>query len=63
MRIFLVALLGIIVYGLYLLIEFAIPIGLIYLCFSHQDLVWLWGTLLIIWFIGRMILYMIKENK
>ena len=65
MEAFLLVLLGIIVYLIYIVIEFAIPIVLIYLLIAHphNSALWIWATLLIIWFIARMVIYIIKESK
>lgn len=65
MEALLLVLLGIVVYLIYLIIEFAIPIVLIYLLIAHphNSALWIWATLLIIWFIARMAVYIIKESK
>lgn len=62
---FLLLLLGIIVYIIYLIIEFAIPVILVYLILSHphNTTIWYWAILLLVWFIARMTVYIIKEVK
>lgn len=62
MEIFFLMLLGAIIYSIYLIIEFSIPIVLFYLTLTHSP-TWVWATLLIIWFIARMTIYIIKETK
>ena len=61
----LLLLLGIIIYVVYLVIEFAIPMALFYFIVSHPDkpYTWVLATLLIIWFIARMTIYIIKETN
>lgn len=61
----LLLLLGIIIYIVYLAIEFAIPIALFYFIVSHpyKPYTWVLATLLIIWFIARMTIYIIKETN
>ena len=65
MEVLLLLLLGIVVYSIYLIIEFAIPIVLVYLLIAHphNSVLWIWATLLIIWFIARMAVCIIKESK
>ena len=56
----------IIIWLLYLAIEFIIPALLIYFIFTHpydNNIVWVWVALLIIWFIARMIVYINKEIR
>ena len=57
--------LGILFYGFYLIIEFALPIFLLFMIVNHpQDTtVWTWIILLVLWFTARMIVYIIKETK
>ena len=56
---------GVVIYLLYLIIDFAIPIVLIYLLITHpyNITLWVWAILLIIWFVARMIVYVNKEIK
>jgi len=65
METFLLLLLGAVIYAIYLIIEFAIPIALIYLILSHphNTTIWVWAILLLVWFITRMTVYIIKEVK
>lgn len=65
METFLLLLLGAVVYAIYLIIEFAIPVILVYLIISHphSTIIWIWAILLLVWFIARMTVYIIKEVK
>ena len=63
MEIFLIALLSVLVFGVYLLIEFIVPIAMITLIFLQYSPVWLWATILIIWFVARMIVYTMKKGN
>ena len=65
METLIILLLGIIVFSIYILIEFAIPIILFYLLITHpyNITLWVWAILLIIWFVARMIVYVNKEIK
>lgn len=58
-------LIGLIVWLLYVIIEFAIPVALFYFIVSNPDkpYIWILASLLIIWFVARMIVYINKETK
>ena len=58
-------LLGIVIWIVYVLIEFAIPIILFYFLVSQPNshYFWILAILLTIWFIARMTIYIIKETK
>ena len=62
MNMFTFLLLAFIVGAIYLIVELAIPLGLLYLVIKAINPIWLWSTLLIIWFLGRTILYMMKNK-
>lgn len=65
MEILIILLLGVIVFTIYILIEFAIPIVLFYFLVSQPNghYFWILAILLIIWFITRMTIYIIEETK
>ena len=62
MDIFLV-LLGIIIFIVYLLIQLFIPVIILFPIFTQQEPIWLWSSILIIWFVTKMIVYIMKENN
>lgn len=58
-------LIGLVIWLLYVSIEFLIPCLLVYLIFTqpYNHIVWIWASLLVIWFVARMIVYINKETK
>jgi len=58
-------LIGLVIWLLYVVIEFAIPMALFYFIVSHpyKPYIWILASLLIIWFVARMIVYINKETK
>ena len=65
MEAFLLILVGIIVWLVCSLIEFIIPLVLIYLLITqpYNITFWVWAILLILWFVARLVVYVVKETK
>ena len=63
MELILTLIIGLIVATLYLAIEFAIPIFTIAFIYLDKGPIWLWATILIIWFVARMIIYVKQKGE
>lgn len=63
MEIFIVLLLAVIIYAFYLILEFFIPVITLFLIIQQHEPIWLWSTILIVWFVARMIIWIMKKGN
>ena len=61
----LLMILGLIIYVIFWVLEFITPIALVYclIVFPDNNLFWVWAILLVVWFVSRAIVYIVKEIR